>query len=118
MSDGSHAFSCSVEVAEDLATDVLSLGLLVVHDAEGGGEDNLTELSGREDVVNELFEVLELEVVAGGDDTALVESAVELNDDLAIALVVDNLELADVAVLLHHTEELHDDLRGGSQEDL
>ena len=75
--------SVSVEVAEDLATDVLSLGLFVVHDAVGGGEDDLSELSGGEDVVDELLEVLELEVVSGGDHAALVESAVELNDDLA-----------------------------------
>lgn len=91
--------SVSVEVAEDLATDVLSLGLFVVHDAVGGGEDDLSELSGGEDVVDELLEVLELEVVSGGDNAALVESAVELNDDLTRALVINNLELADVTYM-------------------
>ena len=40
----------SVEVAEDLATDVLSLCLLVVHDTVGSGEDDLSELSGGKDV--------------------------------------------------------------------
>lgn len=34
-----------VEVAEDLYTDVLSLGLLVIHDAEGSEEDDLDKLS-------------------------------------------------------------------------
>ncbi len=91
--------SVSVEVAEDLATDVLSLGLFVVHDAVGGGEDDLSELSGGEDVVDELLEVLELEVVSGGDHAALVESAVELNDNLARALVINNLELIDVTYM-------------------
>ena len=38
-----------------------------------------------------------LDVVAGGDDTGLVEAAVELHDDLAGSVVVDDLELADVA---------------------
>ena len=87
----------SVEVSEDLATDVLSLGLLVVHDAEGGGQDDLAELSGGQDVIDKLLEVLELEVVAGGDDTALVEAAVQFDHDLAGALVVNNLEFVDVA---------------------
>ncbi len=91
--------SVSVEVAEDLATDVLSLGLFVVHDAVGGGEDDLSELSGGEDVVDELLEVLELEVVSGGDHAALVESAVKLNDNLARALVINNLELIDVTYM-------------------
>jgi len=34
-----------------------------------------------------------------------------LDDDLAGSVVVDDLEFADVAVLLHRLEELHDDLR-------
>jgi hypothetical protein len=73
----------SVEVSENLATDVLSLGLLVVHDTIGGGQDDLSELSGGEDVVHELLEVLKLEVVAGRDNSALVEAAVQLNNNLA-----------------------------------
>ena len=97
---------------------MLALGLFVVHDAVGGGEDDLAELSGGKDLGDELFEVLKLEVVSGGDDTALVETTVELNDDLAVALIVDDLELADVASLLHDSEELDHDLGGGSQENL
>ena len=33
----------------------------------------------------------------GRDDTGLVDAAVELDDDLAVAVVVDLLELANVA---------------------
>ena len=62
---------------------MLSLGLLVVHDTIGGGQDDLSELSGGEDVVHELLEVLKLEVVAGRDNSALVEAAVQLNNNLA-----------------------------------
>ena len=35
-------------------------GLVVVHDTLVGGQDNVTELSGWEDIVDELLEVLEL----------------------------------------------------------
>jgi len=76
---------------------VLSLGLLVVHDAVGRGQDDLAELSGGQDVIHKLLEVLELKVVAGGDHTALVEAAVQLDNDLAGAFVVNNLEFVDVA---------------------
>ena len=62
---------------------MLSLGFFVVHDTVGSGENDISELSGWEDVVDELLEVLDLEVVSGRDDTALVQSAVQLNDDLA-----------------------------------
>lgn len=76
---------------------MLSLGLLVVHDAVGRGQDDLAELSGGQDVIHKLLEVLELKVVAGRDHTALVEAAVQLDNDLAGALVVNNLEFVDVA---------------------
>lgn len=65
MSEHIKCRPCSVEVAEDFATNVLSLGLLVIHDAIGCGEDDLTELSGGENMVDELLEVFKLEIVSG-----------------------------------------------------
>lgn len=85
-----------VEETNDLAGNVLSTGLLVVHDTSRGGEDDVAELTGRQQLDNPLLEVGETNVVAGGDDTGLVEAAVELNDDLAGAVVIDLLELANV----------------------
>lgn len=73
----------SVEVAEDLATDVLSLGLLMIHDAVGGCEDDLTKLSGGKNVIDKLLEVLQLKVISRRDDSAFVKSAVQLNNNFA-----------------------------------
>jgi hypothetical protein len=86
-----------VEETENLASNVLPAGLLVVHDTGRGGEDDETELTGGEQLDDPLLHVLKLDVVAGRDDTSLVDAAVELDDDLAVAVVVDLLELADVA---------------------
>lgn len=86
-----------VEEANDLAGDVLATGLLVIHNTGGGGQDDVAELTGREQLDNPLLEVGEADVVPGGDDTRLVEAAVELDDDLAGAVVIDLLELANVA---------------------
>lgn len=110
-----------VEEADDLACDVLSPRLLVVHDASGGGEDDVAELTGWQELDDPLLKIAELDVVAWGDDTGLVQAvvdtvsertscvpavakgervdlpAVKLDDDLAVAVVVDLLELADVA---------------------
>lgn len=104
-----------VEETDDLAGDVLSPGLLVVHDASRGGEDDVAELTRWQELDNPLLEVVELDVVAWADDAGLVEAedvledmamqrdvtfdlpAVQLNDDLAVAVVIDLLELADVA---------------------
>ena len=95
-----------------------SLGLFVVHDTVGGGEDNLSELSGGHELSQELIHVLHLKVESGGDDTALVESTVELDNDLTGSGIVDDLELVDVAVLLHASEELDENLGDGAEEDL
>ena len=76
---------------------MLPPGLLVVHDTGRGGEDDVTELTRRKELDNPLLDVTELDVVAGRDDTALVDAAVELDDDLAVAVVIDLLELANVA---------------------
>lgn len=76
---------------------MLAASLLVVHDTSGGGQDNVTELTGGQELSGPLLEVTELNGVTGVDDTALVQTAVELDDDLAGAVVVNLLELANVA---------------------
>lgn len=76
---------------------MLPPGLLVVHDTSGGGENDVTELTRGKQLDDPLLEIAELDVVAGGDDTGLVDAAVELDDDLAVAVVINLLELANVA---------------------
>lgn len=89
---------------------MLSTGLLVVHNALVGGEDNVAELTGWEDGVGEIFELVEGEVEAWGDNTALVEATVQVNNDLTGTGIVDDGEIVDVSLLLHETEDLDQDL--------
>ena len=86
-----------VEEAQDLAGNVLPPRLLVVHDTSRGGQDDVAELTRWQQLDDPLLHVAELDVVAGRDDTGLVDAAVELDDNLAVAVVVDLLELANVA---------------------
>lgn len=69
---------CLVEESNDLAGDVLATGLLVVHDTSGGGQDDVAELTRRQQTDGPLLQVGQLDVVAGRDDTSLVETAKEL----------------------------------------
>ena len=108
----------SVEESENLSSDMLLSGLEMVDNTLVGGEDDETELSGWENLWDKLLEVLELEVESWGDDTALVQSSVKVNDDLAGSGVVNNLELVDVTMLLHESEELDDNLGDWSKENL
>jgi len=86
-----------VEETKDLSSNVLPPGLLVVHDTSRGSEDNVTELTRGQQLDDPLLHVAELDVVAGRDDTGLVDAAVELDDNLAVAVVIDLLELANIA---------------------
>ena len=120
----------SEEVPEDLPSDVLSLGFLVVHDPVGRSQNDVAELSGRQDVIDELFEILYLQVVSRRNDSALVQSPNQLNNDLASSLVIHNRELTDVALqsrlnkkgiitmLLHNSKELNHDFGDWSEENL
>jgi nitrogen regulatory protein PII len=66
-----------VEETKDLASNVLPPGLLVVHDTGRGGENDETELTRGKELDDPLLEVTELDVVAGGDDTGLVELQIQ-----------------------------------------
>ena len=110
--------TCSVEEAEDLTTDMLGTGLVVVHDTLVGGKDDNTELTRGKDSSAEVLELVEGEIETGRDNTALVEAAVEVDNDLATAGIIDNLELVDVTVSLHHAEELDQHLGDGTEDDL
>lgn len=68
----------------------------MIHDAGRGGEDNETELTRGQEIGDPLLDVLELNVEAGADHAALVDATNEVNNDLAAAVVVDDLELTNV----------------------
>ena len=59
---------------------MLPAGLLVVHDTGRGGEDDVTELTRGEKLDDPLLHVAELDVVAGRDDTGLVDLRTMLDD--------------------------------------
>lgn len=71
--------------------------LLVVHDAVRGRQHDEPELPGREQVRDPLLDVIHTHVETRRDNTALVDAPDKVDHNLARAMVVDVLELADVA---------------------
>ena len=108
----------SEEKAEDFPSQMLPPGLLVVHDPAGGCQDDESELSAGQQVVGPLLDLIDGHIEPGRDNSALVESSSEIDDDLAGSVVIDNLKLPDVSVLHHDGQEPDDDLGAGSDEDL
>jgi hypothetical protein len=66
------------------------------YDASARGQDDVAELTGRKQLDDPLLHVAQLHVVPRVDATGLVQSAGELNDDLAAAVVVDLFKGANV----------------------
>ena len=109
---------CLVDETQDLTRDVLSSGFFVVHNTSGSGQDNVTELSGWQQVSSPLFNVTDLNVESWGDNTTLVQSTVQLNDNLTGSVVIDVFEFTNVTVSLHDLQELDDNLGGRSDQNL
>ena len=72
----------------------------MIHDTSTGCQDDVTELTRWQELDNPFLKVTELDVITWGDDTGFVETTVELDDDLAVAVVVYLFEFADVACSL------------------
>jgi len=105
-----------IEVTKNFATGVLATGLLVIHNTIRGGQDDETELTGWQQVGDPLLHIIDLDIKTRADDTTLVKTTVELDDDLTGAMIIDNLEFTNVAVLLHDSQEFDDYLGDGTDE--
>ena len=90
----------------------------MVHNTVWGSEDEVTELTRGEQVGSKLLNLVQGDVKSWRNDTALVQSTKKVDDNLTTSMVVDDLELSNVSVLLHDLEELDNDLRAGTDENL
>ena len=88
-----------VEEADYLAGNVLSSRLLMVHNASTGRQNYVAELSRWQQFDDPLLEIPQLYIIPRRYDTSLVEATVQLNNNLAVAVVVNLLEFANVAYL-------------------
>ena len=89
---------------------MLPPGLLVIHDPTGRCEDDEPELSAGQQIVGPLFDVVDGNIKTRRDNTTLVESSRQIDHNLPGSVIVNHLELSDVAVLHHDGQEPHDDL--------
>ena len=88
---------CLIEETKDLATSVLATSFFVIHNTSRGGQDQVTKLTGRKQVGSPLFEILQLDVEARRNDTALVQATVQLDNNLARTMIINLLEFTNVA---------------------
>ena len=75
---------------------MLALSLLVVHDSHRGGQHDVTELTAREQVAGPHLNLVDLHIEAGRDAAALVQTTVQIHDDLSRAVVINHSDLTNV----------------------
>lgn len=107
MQIGTHAHEAYTSNGAHLATNKASSSLLKRHYARGSSNDNHTKLTGREEAFDPVLKITVADVIPRADATALVDTPVELNHNLASAMVVNKLEVINVAYLASGRTEAH-----------
>lgn len=88
-----------VKESKDLASSLLSTSFVVVHDAISGGEHNVSKATSWEHVLHPLLYLMNGAIKAGGDHTTLVDTADQVYNNLAVAVIIENLEFTNVALI-------------------
>lgn len=73
-------------------------------------EKYLPELTRWQQVLGPGLNLVQDNVESWGNDTTLVEATVQVDNDFASSVIIDNFELTDVTVLHHDGQEFNDDL--------
>lgn len=66
------------------------------HDTLTGTNENVTELTTGQQVDNPLFDFTVFDIESRRNDSALVETARQFNDNLARSVIVNNFEFTNV----------------------
>lgn len=76
---------------------MLAASVLMIHNTGRGSQNNETKLTGGQQVVNPVLQVGQLDVEAGRNNSTLVQTAIEVNNNLTRAVVIDNFELVNIS---------------------
>ena len=83
---------------------------MMIHDTISSGENDMSELSRRKDLVAPIFNLIDWDVESWRDDSTFINSSKELDYDFSGSVIVDDLEFSNVSFLLHNFKELDEDL--------
>jgi len=92
-----------VEEPEDFPSNMLSSRLFMIHNPSTRRQNNISNTSSWQELIDPFLKIRKTDVEPGGDDTAFIETTIELNDNLARTMVIDLLEFANVALSLVST---------------
>jgi hypothetical protein len=86
-----------VKKSEDLSCNMFSSSLLMIHNSSARSQHNISDASRGQELINPLLQIRKSDVEARGNDSTFIQTSIQLNDDLAGAVVIDFLKFANVA---------------------
>lgn len=86
-----------VKETKDLSSSLFAASFLVRHDSVCGRKNNVSELTTGQKVDNPLFDFTVFNIESGADNTALVQSSVQFNDNLIGSVIIDNFKFPNVS---------------------
>ena len=102
-----HLSIKSVEETNDFTTNMSASSFFMSIDSLVGWDNQMSELSRRENRIGPLFEVREGKIISWGNNSTFVNSSDQLNDYFFTTMVIDNFELSNVSTLLHKLQEFY-----------
>jgi hypothetical protein len=86
-----------VEKPKNLSSNMFPPSFLVIHNPRTSGKDNISNTSCRQELIDPCFQIGKTDVESRRNDSALVETSVELNDNLTRTVIINFLEFSNIA---------------------
>merc|ERR1719486_1403197 len=80
-----------------ILTCVFAASLFMIHDSIRSCHNKMTELTGRQQICRQLLNASKRHIKTWRNHTTLVDATNELDNDLARAMVIYNLHIADIS---------------------
>lgn len=90
----------------------------MIHNTSRSGKYNEAKLSAGQQVVYPLFNSVSLYIESRRDDSALVQTSNQLDNNLSTAVIINDFKFSNVTMLLHYAKEFNDHFARGSDEHL
>ncbi len=79
----------------------------MIHDSYTSSQDDVSELTRGQQVLDPLLHLRSLNIKPRADNSAFIDTSIQLHHDLSGTVIIDDFKLTNVSVLLHDLEELH-----------
>jgi hypothetical protein len=86
-----------IKETKDLSTSLFATGFFVVHDTSRGGQDDETELTRWQQVVDPCFDIFLFHVESWRNNTAFVQTTNQLDNNLSGTMIINDFKFTNIS---------------------